>query len=51
MKLGSRANIGDMVKIDVAIQGDAKEFNGIRYLEGPKLIESLKSSRGTDADA
>ena len=58
MKIGSRANIGDMVvKVKVAVQGYTKEFDvirnfydGIRYLEGPELIESLQSSGGTDAD-
>jgi len=57
VKIGSRANTGDMVvKVEVAVQGDAKKFdvigdvnNGIRYLYGLKSIESLKSSGGTDA--
>jgi len=57
VEIGSRANIGDMgVKVEVAVQGDTKEFdvigdvdNGIRDLYGLKSIESLKSSGGTDA--
>ena len=61
VKKGSGANIGDIVvkvvKVEVQVQGDAKGFdvirnviNGIRYLEGSELIESLKSGGGTDAD-
>ena len=46
-----------VVKVEVAVQGDIKEFgvirndnNDIKYLEGPRLIESLKSSGDTDGD-
>ena len=56
MEIGSKAKIGDMiVKVEVAVKGDTKEFDvirnvdhGIRYLDGPELIQNLKSSRGTD---
>ena len=54
----SRSNIRDMVlKAEVAVQGDAKEFDvmsnvnhRIRCLERPVLFKSLKSSKSTDAD-
>ena len=51
VKMGSRANFGDMVvKVEVAVHGDAKEFdlirnvnNVIRYqLERPELIERYR---------
>ena len=45
------------IKVEVAVQGNAQEFNvisnfncGIRYPEGTELVKSLKSSRCNNAD-